>query len=631
MLKFSKPNFVGRATGKQSTQSLNHKELYAVFNALEESQAIIQFSTEGTILDANQNFLDAVGYTLEEIKGKHHSLFVEPAFAKSDEYKQFWESLGKGYFQSEKYKRVGKGGKEIWIRASYNPVTNAAGKVTKIIKFATDVTENVLENAEFRGQIDAVNKSQAVISFNLDGTIIEANQNFLDAIGYGIDEIRGQHHSMFVDPDFAQSVAYKGFWKALSSGKFQAGEYKRIGKGGKEIWIQASYNPILDPNGKPFKVVKYATDITDRVIQNADFQGQLDAIGKSQAVISFNLDGTIIEANQNFLKTLGYDIDEIRGQHHRMFVEPAYAESTEYEEFWENLGAGIFQAAEYKRLCKDGKEVWIQASYNPIMDPNGKPFKVVKYATDITEQKVARQEADRVGKLVDENLEKILTSIGKANSETSSAANASDQALQTVQSVAAAAEQFQASADGITHSMNISRTEVSKASEEAANADQSTQELVTAAQAMSNIVQVIQDIAGQINLLALNATIESARAGEAGKGFAVVATEVKSLANQVANATDQISSEIGGMQSISDNVVHNLDSIKAAILSVDEVVNSVASAVDEQTDTTKEITTSMQSAATAVSEINENLNSISQSIQTSDQYAKEGTNLYRSL
>jgi len=348
-------------------------------------------------------------------------------------------------------------------------------------------------------------------------------------------------------------------------------------------------------------------------------------------VIPFELDGTIIEANQNFLDALGYQMEEIKGEPHQKFVDPAYASSDEYKEFWESLGRGEFQADEYKRIGKGGKEIWIQASYNPIFDPDGKPFKVVKYATDVTEQVIARQEAERVGKVVDENLEKILSSVGDANLQTTSAVSASGQALNTVQSVAAAAEEFQSSAHEISRSMTASKSEVDKANEEAANADHSTKELTTAAQAMSNIIEVIQDIAAQINLLALNATIESARAGEAGKGFAVVASEVKSLANQVANATGQISTEISGMQVISDNVVNNLNSIKSAIVAVESSVTSVAGAVEEQTATTKEITVSMQSAATAVGEINENLSSISTAVDDANRYAKEGTELYRSL
>jgi PAS domain S-box-containing protein len=243
--------------------------------------------------------------------------------------------------------------------------------------------------AELEATITAIERSQAVIEFKMDGTVITANDNFLRALGYTLDEVQGRHHSMFVDEAYRQSGEYREFWAKLNRGEYQAAEYKRIGKGGKEVWIQASYNPILDPNGKPFKVVKFATDVTEQKLIAADHAGQIAAASKSQAVIQFKMDGTVITANDNFLKTLGYTLDEIQGRHHSMFVDETFRQSGEYREFWARLNRGEYQAAEYKRIGKGGKEVWIQASYNPIFDLNGKPFKVVKFAIDVTPQKQA--------------------------------------------------------------------------------------------------------------------------------------------------------------------------------------------------------------------------------------------------
>lgn len=620
-----------KSKGAALSKRKNATESASILNALDLSQAVIHFKPDGTILFANENFLNAMGYSLSEIKGQHHKMFVMPSYSQSLEYKEFWHKLSKGEFQSAEYKRIAKGGREVWIQATYNPIIDKNGNVIKIVKFATDITQQILQAADYSGQIDAINKVQAVIEFELDGTIRDANENFLTTVGYSIDEVKGRHHRMFVDDKYASSEEYHSFWKSLAAGNSHAAQYKRYGKAGKEIWIQASYNPIFDPDGKPFKVVKYATDITEQTMQAADFSGQLDAIHKAQAVIEFNLDGTITDANENFLKTVGYELHEIKGKHHKMFVEKDYSTSSEYQRFWEKLAGGHFQAAEYKRIAKGGQEVWIQASYNPILDPEGKPFKIVKYATNITDQVLARDEAVHVGEIVDQNLDKILASVGDANAQTLSATNASANTLLTVQSVASASEEFQASAQEIARSMELSRMEVEKAMSEAANADGSTQQLSSAAGAMNNIVEVIQDIAGQINLLALNATIESARAGEAGKGFAVVASEVKSLANQVANATAQISTEIQGMQSISSDVVNRLDSIKGAVFSVETSVTSVASAVEEQVATSSEITSSMQTAASAVDEINSNLGSISEAIDSANTFAEEGSQLYRSI
>ena len=278
---------------------------------------------------------------------------------------------------------------------------------------------------ETQALLAALDKSQAVIHFSLDGTILWANQNFLDTLGYSLHEIQGQHHRMFVETEYAASAEYKEFWDHLGKGKYQAAEYKRVGKGGKEIWIQASYNPLLDRNGKATKIIKYATDITQRVLEAAEMKGQVSAIGKSQAVIHFGLSGHIQWANENFLAATGYTLEEIQGKHHRMFVEPAYAQSAEYSEFWDSLNKGEFQAAEYKRVGKGGKEIWIQASYNPILDPSGKTFKIVKYATDITAQIKKRAESDRIGTLVDNNLGEIVHAVGNASLQSSAAASAS--------------------------------------------------------------------------------------------------------------------------------------------------------------------------------------------------------------
>ncbi|WP_244423369.1 PAS domain S-box protein, partial [Bradyrhizobium sp. ORS 375] len=335
--------------------------MQAQIAAMNRSQAVITFGLDGTILDANDNFLNALGYTLAEIKGQHHSMFVDPAYRQSHEYRMFWDKLGRGEFDAGQYKRIGKGGKEVWIQASYNPMMDANGKPYRVVKFATDITEQVMRNADLSGQIAAINKAQAVIEFTMDGKILNANENFLTTLGYTLAEIKGQHHSMFVDAAYRQSHDYRMFWDKLGRGEYDAGQYKRIGKGGKEVWIQASYNPIMGPDGKPFKVVKYATDITEDVVRNADFGGQIAAINKAQAVIEFTMDGKILNANENFLSTLGYSLNEIKGQHHSMFVDAAYRSSTDYRLFWDKLGRGEYDAGQYKRIGKGGKEIWIQA------------------------------------------------------------------------------------------------------------------------------------------------------------------------------------------------------------------------------------------------------------------------------
>jgi methyl-accepting chemotaxis protein len=533
--------------------------------AISRSQAVIEFNLDGTIITANDNFLSAVGYTLDEIKGKHHSLFVDQATRESVAYRDFWGKLNKGQFQASQYRRIAKGNREIWIEASYNPILDDGGKPYKVIKFATDITASKMASLDAQGKIAAIDRAQAVIEFNLDGTIITANDNFLTTVGYGLSEIQGRHHSMFVEPQERDGSAYRDFWARLARGEYQAAEYKRVGKGGKEIWILATYNPILDEAGKPFKVVKFATDVTQQKLKAADSDGQMEAIRKSQAVIEFRMDGNIITANQNFLNTLGYTLDDIRDRHHSMFVDPMERSSAAYGEFWASLNRGVYQAAEYRRIGKGGREVWIQASYNPIFDLNGKPFKVVKYATDITAQAMARMKAERARSLIE--------------------------------SVAAGSEEMNASIREISETMVKSRQTAEAAVNQVETADLQAQRLTSAAHAMGGIVGLIGDITGQINLLALNATIESARAGEAGRGFAVVASEVKNLANQAKQATDKISSEIESLNGISGDVVSALVTIKQAIEHVNEFVTSTAAAVEEQSTVTSDMSDNMQRAA----------------------------------
>jgi methyl-accepting chemotaxis protein len=541
------------------------RDAQAQADAIGKSQAVVEFNMDGTVITANENFLGAMGYRLSDIVGKHHSMFVPPDLRDSPEYRAFWADLNLGKYKAGEFKRIGKGERVVWIQASYNPVLGAGGKPVRIIKFASDVTAQKVRSMEDAGKIAAISRAQAVIEFNLDGTIVTANENFLKVLGYSLSEIQGKHHGMFVVPSDRDSAAYREFWAALNRGELRKGEFKRVGKGGKEVWILASYNPILDDTGKAFRIVKFAADVTEQKLKTADFAGQIEAIGKSQAVIEFGMDGVILGANENFLKALGYSLSEIKGQHHSMFVSPSERDSAGYREFWATLNRSKFQSGEYKRVGKGGKEVWIQASYNPILDLNGKPFKVVKYASDTTAQVIARLQGEKVRDMMDQ--------------------------------VAAGAEELNASVREISEAMSKSKDTATTAVDEVEAADQQAQRLSAAADQMRSIVQLIGDITGQINLLALNATIESARAGEAGRGFAVVAAEVKNLANQAKQATDKIEQEIGNLNGISGDVVGALGSIKKAILDVSELVTSTAAAIEEQSAVTGEMSSNMQRAA----------------------------------
>lgn len=594
--------------------------------AIDRSQAMIEFALDGSILTANQNFCAAMGYSLQDLIGRHHRIFCDPKYTETFEYRAFWEKLNRGEYDSGEYKRFGKGGKEIWIQATYNPIYNAEGKVTKIVKFASDVTEQKTKNAEAHGKIGAISKSQAVIEFSLDGNIIDANENFLNVMGYSLDEVKGRHHRMFCEPKFVESLEYRRFWEKLNRGEFDTGEYKRLGRANKEVWIQASYNPICDADGRVVKVVKYASDITEQKLKNAVFEGKVNAINKTkQALIEFSVDGTIANANENFLLTVGYSLDEIKGRHHRMFCETDYVNSNEYRLFWEKLSRGESEAGEFKRLSKGGSSIWLQASYNPILNADGKVIMIMKIASDITAQKKKLVEFEGHISLLEDTANSLasaaiqLTSTASQMTESAqetsreavAASSAADQVASGVQAVATNTEEMVASIKEIARSTNESASMSKLTSAKAEETNSTVKELGSSSQEVGEVIKVISSIAQQTNLLALNATIEAARAGEAGKGFAVVANEVKELARQTAKATDDITAKISAIQRNSSRAVEAIGDIAMSIDKLNSISGTIAVAVEQQTATTNEVSRVVQAASRNVEDISSNVRLVS--------------------
>jgi methyl-accepting chemotaxis protein len=489
--------------------------------------------------------------------------------------------------------------------------------------------------ADFQGQIAAIGKSQAVVEFQLDGTILTANDKFLSAMGYSLEEVQGRHHSIFVDEPHRRSFEYKEFWARLGRGEYLTGEYKRIGKGGREVWLQGSYNPILDLDGRPFKVVKYATDVTENKLQQADYSGQIAAIGKSQFVVEFQLDGTILSANEKFLSAMGYTLEEIKGRHHSIFVDDSYRRSLEYKEFWANLGRGEYQSGEYKRIGKGGREVWIQGSYNPILDLNSRPIKVVKYATDVTEQVKIRSNLQALLEQVVKTATVLasasqeLTAVSQqmaANAEetasqASVASAAAEQVSKNVAVVSTSAEEMGASIQEIAKSANDAARVATSAVKVAEKTNTTVAKLGESSAEIGNVIKVITLIAQQTNLLALNATIEAARAGEAGKGFAVVANEVKELAKQTAKATEDISGKIEAIQGDTKGAVEAIVQISTIINQINDIQSTIASAVEEQSVTTGEITRNVAEAAQGSNEIAQNVSGVAEAARSTTEGA----------
>ncbi len=604
--------------------------LDSVVNAIKRSQAVIQFSPDGIIEDANDNFLNALGYTLDEIKGKHHQIFCEKSYIDTIAYKQFWQKLGAGEFDSGEYKRITKSGEEIWISASYNPLLDSNGQVTGVVKFATDITAQKLQAAEFASIIQAIDKSQAVIEFSVDGTIRKANDNFLHTLGYSMQEIEGKHHRMFCDEEYTQSAEYREFWRKLGQGEFDTGEYRRLGKNGKEVWISASYNPIIDETGKVLKVIKFAQDISAQKLKDAE----LEALSKTQAVINFTPDGTILDANDNFFAATGYTRDEIVGKHHRIFCDPEYVKSPSYQQFWSDLANGQFQSGDYQRFKKDGDELWLSAAYNPVFDLNGEVFKVVKYATDITKKK---QDSIKVIETLTETASQLsaateefgatagtlLTSAQRTTEEAVNATAATEQVNSGIQTVAASADEMTSTIREIATNTNGSSKMAQDCQVEARSTSEVMDTLNQSSEEIGTITKVISSIAQQTNLLALNATIEAARAGEAGKGFAVVANEVKELAKQSAVAAEEITNKIKAIQDTSSQSVTAVKNISSKIDDISGSFNTVAASVEEQSATTNEVSRIISESGAAVEQISEVIRKVSSNAQESSSGAEQ--------
>ncbi len=614
----------------------------SILAALSEAQAVITFDLKGTIQTANPAFLRLMGYESGELQGKNHSMFMPKGAAQSGEYKKLWADLNAGQAKSQECRCVPKSGKAIWIQASYTPMRDSEGKIKGVAKFATDITaikEVAIDNG---ARLEAVCRSNAVAEFTPDGKVLNANGNFQDALGYDLDELKGKPHSMFLPPQDRASTDHVTMWKRLAGGEFISSLFKRVAKNGDEVWMRATYNPIFDADGSVTKVVTYAQNVTRYVTKELDATGKIDAISRSMAAIEFDLAGNILTANDNFCDATGYDIEEIKGKHHRIFMPDGEADTAKYAEFWADLAAGDLKAGEFRYRTKSGADLWVEASYNPILDADGIPYKVVKYATDITGRVqafeafkagfmqlskgdlTAKLPTNMIGEYANlrnafqatlEQLSSVVSGIlhlattietdskgiERNASEQSSAgerqastieqtSSAMEEMRMTVESNAVHAKSAAELAGAVQDSAEVGQKDIQ-------NAIESMEEVRASSDAIGKIVEVIESISFQTNLLALNAGVEAARAGEAGRGFAVVASEVRALAQRSAEAATEINELISKAQSQvvqSGGVVNesgqSLRRIHDSISEMAAKMSDISRASEEQTSGINELT-----------------------------------------
>lgn len=590
-----------------AAEKIEMKEsLEDVVEAINRAQAVIELDLDGRILKANDNLLQVTGYTQEEIRNKHHSIFCSEEHASSFEYKQMWEKLRRGEFVTGEFQRKGKNGRVIYVIATYNPIIGKDGKPYKIFAFSTDITET---KVELQTRIDIMNLTSIVSEGDLKGDILSVNDKYCEVSQYSREELIGQGHNITRHEDVDKSV-FKEMWSTIGRGKIFRGVIKNKAKDGTPYYVDACIAPIMGKNGKPQKYIGVRYDITELSLERESMKGILRAIDSSFIYQEFDPAEGLLKANKNFEETLGYDYSDLKEMKDKSFYSKDVLQSGLYDQIWSDLRAGKSYSGLIEKIKKDGSSVWLQAVYAPVMDEMGRVQKIMMIATDVTMQKnmmVSIEETASALASASAQLtataSQMLSTAEKTSSESKIASDSAEDVALGVQAVAANIEEMIASIKEISRSTSESSLMAKMTLEKAQESNATILKLGTSSQEIGDVIKVISSIAQQTNLLALNATIEAARAGEAGRGFAVVANEVKELAKQTAKATDDITYKISAIQNDTKGAVEAISGISQAVEKLNGISGIIAAAVEEQTATTNEISRVVAQAKIGVENI----------------------------
>lgn len=540
-------------------QTRQENEIAVFHKAVDESNCVWEMDANHKIISANENFEHSLGFEKGNVIGKDENDLLFTEDLNDAYYMEAWRKVRMGQTQRLDLRRRTCENQEAWFTVTMQPIFDISGHFERVLVIGNNITNEKLKRIETDGKVAAINRSQAVIEFNVDGMILDANDIFLNLMGYTKEEIRGKHHRLFAEQAYSESAEYQAFWQTLKRGEFHSGEYKRIGKGGKEVWIQATYNPVFGSNGETIKVIKFAIDITKEKLRNSQYKAKIEAIDKSLACIEFDLEGNVIDANHNFLAAMGYTLKEIVGGHHSLFCTPEYTRSEEYRTFWLDLSQGKFLNGRFHRIGKFERDVWIQASYNPVYDLNGEVCKVIKVAYDITKEMKMEQNITQQTHIMSNQLVGMIHSIKQvadvsesANNTAKSSANSAINGMTMVQSMQSAIDQIKINYDRIYE-----------------------------------IVTRISEIANQTNLLAFNAAVEAARAGTHGVGFSVVASEVRKLAERSSAAAEEINSMVNDARQNVQSSVKLSEETSTTFNKIENTVEQTSKSLEEIVELTR--------------------------------------------